>query len=252
MRPIPLLLLAVALTVGSAAWADEHTAGHAWSYEGPTGPSHWAMLGEDNATCGVGTHQSPINIDTTHKEALAAIEFNYTAAPLSIIDNGHTIQVNVPPGQFIQVHGQRYDLVQFHFHRPSEEQVHGRAYSMVAHLVHKNARGELAVVAVLLREGKANAFLSTLWDHLPSNKGVETKVAGSMINVADLLPAQRGYYNFDGSLTTPPCSEQVNWFVLKTPVEVSAAQIEVFAKRYSHNARPVQPINDRTVLETAD
>ena len=252
MRLISLFLLAVVLSSGIASRADEHAAGHAWSYEGATGPSHWAALGEDNATCGVGKHQSPINIDATHKEVLPAIDFNYSAAPLAIIDNGHTIQVNVPPGRFIQVHGQRYDLIQFHFHRPSEEQIHGRAVSMVAHLVHRNERGELAVVAVLLQEGKANAFLSTLWGHLPSDKGVEKKVAGTMINVADLLPAQRGYYNFDGSLTTPPCSESVNWFVLKTPVELSSAQIEVFASRYSHNARPVQPLNDRTVLETAD
>jgi carbonic anhydrase len=148
------------------------------------------------------------------------------------------------------VGGAHYELVQFHFHRPSEEEIHGHRYAMVAHLVHKNANGELAVVAVLIRKGESNPFLSSVFEHFPARGAAEASIPGAMLNLSEFLPQQRGYYTFDGSLTTPPCTEHVRWFVLKSPVEASPAQLQQFAARYPHDARPVQPLNDRTVEET--
>ena len=248
------LLLAVAGWLPAAtAPADEHATGHpAWSYSGPTGPEHWKDVSPETAVCGLGKHQSPIDIRDTAKAKLPAIEFHYASAPLRVIDNGHTVMVSYAPGSAIVVDGKSYELQQFHFHEPSEELVRGHAYPLVAHLVHKNAQGELAVVAVLLKQGNANAFLASIWKNLPAAKDVENAPAGVSINVADLLPARHGYYTYTGSLTTPPCSENVTWFVLKLPADASAGQIEMFRTHYSHNARPVQPLNDRTVRETVD
>jgi carbonic anhydrase len=247
-------LLAVALTFAACspvAVADEHPP-H-WSYTGATGPEHWASEDPSFATCGTGTHQSPIDIQRTAVKPLPAIQFAYQPIPLTVTDTGHSFQVNAPAGSGgITVGADHYDLVQFHFHRPSEERIHGRGYAMVAHLVHKNSDGKLAVVAVLIREGDANAFLKPVFDNFPAKGTPQASVAGATLNLSDLLPQKHGYYTFDGSLTTPPCSEQVRWFVLKSPVTASAAQEQQFAVRYDHNARPVQPLNDRTVEETRE
>jgi len=177
-------------------------------------------------------------------------EFAYNSSPLTILDNGHTIQVNYAAGSSLTIEGKRHELLQFHFHKPSEEKINGRNYPMVAHLVHKNEEGKLAVVAVLFRKGADNPLVQTLWDALPKEKGAPQEVAGVNIDIGKLLPASRGYYNFAGSLTTPPCSEGVNWFVLKTPVEISEAQLKRFANVYQDNARPTQPLNGRTVTES--
>jgi carbonic anhydrase len=247
-----LIVVAVALSP-TPLRAEEHAAGHvAWSYSGPTGPEHWKDVSPEAAVCGLGKHQSPIDIRDTVKAKLPAIEFHYAPSPLRVIDNGHTIMVSYAPGSSIVIDGQSYELQQFHFHKPSEEHVRGHDFPLVAHLVHKNAKGDLAVVAVLLRKGSENAFLESIWKNLPAAKDVESAPAGVSISAADLLPAQRGYYTFTGSLTTPPCSENVTWFVLKTPVAASAAQVERFGKLYPHNARPVQPLNERVVRETVD
>jgi carbonic anhydrase len=221
-----------------------------WTYEGAHGPKHWGSMQADYSTCKLGHQQSPIDIRATKKEKLPALEFAYQPSPLKIIDNGHTIQVNYAPGSSVTIGGVRYDLLQFHFHKPSEERINGRNYPMVAHLVHKNAEGKLGVVAVLFKQGAENPLVKTLWDALPTEKGQQQEPAGASIDIASLLPKAQGYYNFPGSLTTPPCSEEVNWFVLKQPVEMSAAQLKRFAALYKHNARPVQPLNGRTVLES--
>jgi len=235
----------------SAALAED-AAPH-WSYSGATGPEHWASESPDFALCGSGKHQSPIDIETATAEALPAIEFAYKPIPLTVTDTGHSFQVNAPAGSGgITVGGEHYDLVQFHFHRPSEEHVHGHGYAMVTHLVHKNAKGELAVVAVLIKQGGANAFLKPVFDDFPPKGTAEASKAGATLNLTEFLPAQHGYYTFDGSLTTPPCSEHVRWFVLKTPVQASATQVQQFAARYPHDARPVQPLNDRKVVQTSD
>ena len=247
-----VLLAGICITlVGAGALAEEHPA-H-WSYSGATGPEHWAQEDPLFALCGSGKHQSPIDIEKADTQALPPIQFMYQPIPLVVTDTGHSFQVNVPAGSGgIVVGEERYELVQFHFHHPSEEHIHGHDTAMVAHLVHKNAKGELAVVAVLIKQGSTNAFLKPVFDHFPAKGTPESAVAGATVNLSEFLPAQHGYYTFDGSLTTPPCSEHVRWFVLKSPVPASAAQVQQFAARYPHDARPVQPLNDRTVAQTSD
>ena len=197
--------------------------------------------------------QSPIDIrDSVAKKGdLPAIVFDYKPSPLRIVDNGHTIQVNFAPGSFITVQGKRYELVQFHFHKPSEEKINGKSADMVAHLVHKDADGKIAVVAVLLKTGKTNNLVEALWKSLPSEKEKEAAVEGVQVNAADLLPDKKAaYYTFTGSLTTPPCSEDVTWFVLKTPSSISNTEVARFAQLYPMNARPTQPLNGREIRTT--
>jgi carbonic anhydrase len=246
------LLAVVTLSSTSMVLAADHGAGHHWGYKGEAGPGHWAAMDKENATCGIGKTQSPIDIKSKSAKAgeLPAIAFDYRASPLRIIDNGHTVQVNYAPGSSITVDGARYDLVQFHFHKPSEEKVDGKSFDMVAHLVHKDAQGRLAVVAVPLMRGKENAAIATLWKNLPHEKEHEAANDAVSINAADLLPAQRGYYSFQGSLTTPPCSEGVQWFVLKQPTSISGQEIAAFGKLYPMNARPVQALNGREIKAT--
>lgn len=251
-RVLTALIVASGLAA-SAAIADEHGAPHpAWSYSGPGGPNHWQNVADAFSLCGTGRHQSPIDIVSAVKAPLPVIEFHYSPTPLRIIDTGHSIQVDYAPGSTITVNGETFELKQFHFHEPSEERFHGHSFPMVAHLVHQNAHGELAVVAVLFERGKANAFLAPIWKHFPTDKNTLHPIADTSVNLADVLPASRGYYTFPGSLTTPPCSEGVTWFVLKTPVEMSEQQIKLIDDRYPDNARPVQPLNDRVVRETLD
>jgi carbonic anhydrase len=230
--------------LGARASEEAH-----WSYKADHGPTHWGEMKEDFAACNIGHAQSPIDIHAkdARKAALPAIAFDYKPSPLRIIDNGHTVQVNYAPGSGITVDGKRHELVQFHFHKPSEEKIEGKAHAMVAHLVHKGADGKLAVVAVLLDAGKENALLKTLWSNVPPEKEKEATPAGVTIDASALLPASRAYYTFDGSLTTPPCSEGVTWYVLKSPVHESKEQIAAFGKLYAANARPVQPLNGRVV-----
>jgi carbonic anhydrase len=243
-----LTLLAAASSLARADEAPAH-----WSYSGATGPAHWAAEDPAYATCGVGRRQSPIDIRDATPAALPGIEFKYQPIPLVVTDTGHTMQVNVPPGSGgISVGDDHYDLVQFHFHRPSEERVRGQRYELVAHLVHKNDKGELAVVAVLLRRGKGNPVLKQVFDHFPASGQTQATVAGATLDLAQLLPQRRGYYTFEGSLTTPPCSEHVRWLVLKQPAEASVGQISQFAARYHNNARPIQPTNGRTLTQTQD
>jgi carbonic anhydrase len=235
------------LTLGSQALAAEGKP-H-WSYGGATGPTKWGKLEEDFSSCAMGKTQSPIDIhDAAVKRTdLPAIDFAYQPSTLKIIDNGHTIQINYAPGSFITVGDKRYELAQFHFHHPSEEKMNGKRQAMVAHLVHRDADGKLAVVAVLLSSGSANPLVQTLWQNIPKEKESEVTVDAVKINVADLLPKNRAYYTFAGSLTTPPCSEGVTWFVMRHPTSISKDEIARFAKLYPANARPVQPLNGREV-----
>ena len=223
-----------------------------WSYGGATGPVKWGSLGKGFAQCKLGQTQSPIDIPdaSARKGDLPSLLFNYKPSPLKIIDNGHTNQVDYAPGSFVSVEGKRYELVEFHFHKPSEEKIDGKGHDMVAHLVHQGPGGKLAVIAVLLDTGKENRLIKTLWDNLPKEKGKENVVDAIKINAVDLLPQDKGYYTFAGSLTTPPCSEEVTWFVLKMPVQVSADEITRFARSYPMNARPIQPLNGRDIQAT--
>jgi carbonic anhydrase len=226
-----------------------HSAAH-WSYGGPSGPQHWGDLEPEYSTCKTGKHQSPIDIRNPERTDLPKLSFDYHPVPLKIVDNGHTIQIDYAPGSFITVDKKKYQLVQFHFHHPSEEKIDGQAYDMVAHLVHKDSEGHLAVVAVLLKQGQANPLIQTLWDHLPKQVGREEAVAKVQVNAADLLPKHTGYYAFEGSLTTPPCTEGVRWLILSDPEAISHSQLKTFSQLYHNNARPTQPVNGRVVKET--
>ena len=226
---------------------DSHAA-H-WSYTGEAGPQNWARLKPEFAKCAEGARQSPINIRGGIKVDLEPIGFEYRPSTFSVIDNGHTVQVNVDSGNAITIMGRRYELVQFHFHRPAEERVDGRVYDMVAHLVHKDPDGRLAVIAVLMDRGQAHPMIQTVWNNLPLERGEE--IGGTaQINLAALLPANRTYYTYMGSLTTPPCSEGVLWMVMKEPVQVSTEQIAIFSRLYPMNARPLQAMSGRLIKES--
>jgi carbonic anhydrase len=245
--------LILVLVVFEAAWvaiAQDANHSHQWAYAGESGPEHWGDLKAEYSVCKTGHEQSPIDIRQAKKADLPVLHFEYKSTPLRIINNGHTIQINYAPGSFLVVGDKRYELKQFHFHHPSEERIQGKSYDMVAHLVHADSQGKLAVVAVLLKEGPANNFLNEIWASIPKTEGKEQAIAGVQINAADLLPPNTAYYTYAGSLTTPPCSEGVAWFVLKTPVDLSTAQVHTFAHIYPDNARPVQPIDGRVVKES--
>jgi carbonic anhydrase len=223
--------------------------GGQWSYEGATGPQAWGRLKPEYARCASGTRQSPIDIRDGFKVQLDPIEFDYRASPFRVLDNGHAIQVTPAPGSTIDVLGRRYALQQFHLHRPSETRIDGRSFEMELHLVHQDEAGRLAVVAVLLEQGTPNSALQMALNHLPLEKG-EEQAARVPIDLKALLPQDRRYYSYMGSLTTPPCSEGVLWLVLKQPMPMSAEQLALFARLYAANARPVQPGAGRMVKES--
>ncbi len=248
-KPRPTIVCCALVLIASSVAQEQHP-GHSWDYGDLHGPSHWGDLSPEFAECKIGHHQSPIDIRNPGKAALPAIDFHYKPSPLHIVDNGHTIQVNYAPGSFILVGKKKYALRQFHFHRPSEETVNGQRFDMTMHLVHVDEEGKLAVVAVLLQKGSNNALIRELWNHLPREKGKEEVLDKVQIDVSRILPSDRSYYTFSGSLTTPPCSEDVTWFVLKHPVTVSADEINQFSQLYRNNARPTQPLYDRVVLES--
>lgn len=220
-----------------------------WDYEGSAGPEAWGQLSPEYSKCANGQRQSPIDIRGGIAVDLEPIKFDYRPSAFSVIDNGHTVQVNVEPGNAITITGRRYELVQFHFHRPSEERVNGRQYDMVVHLVHQDSEGRLAVVAVLLDRGSAQAIVQAVWNNLPLEKGDEVR-AGTRIDLAQLLPEDKRYYTYMGSLTTPPCSEGVLWMVMKQPVPVSPEQVAIFARLYPMNARPIQQADGRLIKES--
>lgn len=232
--------------VGAPAQEPEHT----WDYSVAHGPTHWADLKPEFAACRTGHSQSPIDIRDTRKADLPPIQFNYKVSLLHIIDNGHTVMVNYDPGSNVSVGDKTYQLKQFHFHQPSEEKVQGKNYDMVVHLVHVDQEGNLAVVAVLIQSGKENQLVHKLWEHIPQERGKAQILEDVQIEADGLLPADHSDYTLSGSLTTPPCTENVAWYVLKHPVTISAAEIEQFEKVYSNNARPTQAQYDRMVLES--
>jgi carbonic anhydrase len=233
------------------AAAEHAAAGHAahWDYKGTAGPEAWGAMKPEFSTCAVGTRQSPIDIRDGLKVQLDPVQFDYRASGFSVIDNGHTIQVNLQPGNSIEVAGRRFDLLQFHFHRPSEERINGKQFDMVAHLVHKDAEGRLAVVAVLLDRGAAQPLIQQVWNNLPLEKN-EAVAARVSIDMNALLPAERSYFTYMGSLTTPPCSEGVLWMVMKNPVGISNDQISLFSRLYPMNARPIQQVAGRMIKES--
>ncbi len=247
--PVVVALLAFCNVCVPFAMAQEHAA-HEWSYSGSEGPEHWGELSPEFAACKTGHRQSPVNIVSAQSADLPAIQFEYKPSPLHIINNGHTIQINYAPGSFIKIGDKRYELKQFHFHHPSEETIKGKRFPLELHLVHSDADGNLAVVSVLLEDGSANSLIETLWGLAPKTAGPEKDDDKLQINVADLLPSNRSYFAFAGSLTTPPCTEGVSWFVLKTPITISRKEGMKFAEIYPLDERPTQSLNGRPVLES--
>jgi carbonic anhydrase len=228
----------------TTAWA---TAGDTapWSYSAPTGPQNWGELKSEYNLCSSGQTQSPIDIRDAVKTDLDPLNFTYHSGKATVVNNGHTIQVTPENAGGINLASGHYSLVQLHFHTPSEEMIQGRIFPMDAHLVHRNAAGELAVVAVVFEEGAHNPNLETVLAAMPKNTGGTANLEA--INVAQLLPANHNAYSYMGSLTTPPCTEGVRWNVLTTPLEISRAQLEAFQVLYPMNSRPVQPLNGRSV-----
>ncbi len=239
------MMLSAALNAQAAEGAHPH-----WAYDGAHGPSEWGKLAAAYGLCSKGSTQSPIDIRDGVGLDLPELKFDYRPSKFSVVNNGHTIQVAYSAGGTLTHLGKAYQLVQLHFHRPSEERINGKSFAMVAHLVHKDASGNLAVVAALMDPGPENPFIQQVWNHLPLLVNEPVAPESPLIDLNQLLPAERGYFNYMGSLTTPPCSENVLWFVLQKPVNVSEEQIAVFSKIYPHNARPIQPTNARLIKES--
>ncbi|MGZ8293930.1 MAG: carbonic anhydrase [Telluria sp.] len=220
-----------------------------WSYEGEFGPANWSKINSKWASCGTGSRQSPIDIRDGMKVELEKLAFDYKPSTFSVVDNGHTVQVTVAGGNFLTVQNRSYELLQFHFHRPSEERINGKSFEMVVHLVHRDAEGKLAVLAVLLERGAAHNMIQTVWNNLPLEKH-DTVQPSVVLDVAELLPEKRDYFTYMGSLTTPPCTEGVLWMVMKQPMQASPAQMALFSRLYPMNARPVQANSGRVIKES--
>jgi carbonic anhydrase len=247
MRGLGRVFLAVGLCVGTGVAAYAQHTSDDWSYEGKQGPLNWSRLDPAYSACSKGKEQSPIDIRGAHlNKQLKPIEFHYISGSMTLVNTGHTVQVIPPAGSYIVADGVRYELVQFHFHHPAEEAVKGKLADMDIHLLHKSADGKLAVVAVRLNEGQANAVLAALWPHLPKTKGESGKMTEEM-SPAGLLPADRGYWTYEGSLTAPPCTEGVKWFIFEQQAELSRDQLRTFGALYKINSRLLQAAHGRKI-----
>jgi carbonic anhydrase len=220
-----------------------------WEYTGKRGALVWGKLDPAYKTCSKGHEQSPIDIRGARlNKALQPIEFHYIAGPVTLVNTGNTVVVHVSPGSYIVAGGTRYDLIEYDFHHPSETTIKGKLTDMEVHLLHKSADGKLAVLAIRLTEdiGNPNAMLAALWQHLPATAGATEKIA-DMVNPGGLLPADRGYWTYLGSLTTPPCTEGVRWFVFEQEMSISREQLRAFAALFKINSRPLQDPHGRRI-----
>ncbi|MCF8476800.1 MAG: carbonic anhydrase [Pseudolabrys sp.] len=220
-----------------------------WGYQGEQGPAHWGNVDAASKVCSVGSQQSPIDIESSIKSQLPPLQIAWRKKADMIVNNGHTIQINAEPGNTLTVGKDSYELLQFHFHRPSEHLIAGKNYPMECHFVHRDKAGNLAVVGVLMTAGKANNEFKQIAAAMPAKAGDPVKMKAA-VDMSKLLPTKRGYYRYSGSLTTPPCSEVVNWLLLRDPINVAQADIDAFAKLYPMNARPAQKIDRRFVLSS--
>lgn len=220
-----------------------------WTYEGKEGPENWAKLSPEFSTCEIGRNQSPINIENTMRASLKPLRGIQKFPAKDIFNNGHTVQVNFKEGNMLVLDSAAYQMKQVHFHAPSENTINDKSYPLEAHFVHADSKGNLTVIGVIFKEGKANPGLAKLWPQMPSKEG-EPVVLKNRVTPSELIPENRGYYRFSGSLTTPPCSEGVRWILMKTPMTASKEQIETFEHAVKHhNNRPVQALNGRVVVE---
>jgi carbonic anhydrase len=219
-----------------------------WAYEGAGAPENWGKLAPEYALCGTGKSQSPIDIRQTIEAELPALGLHYGAKASEVINNGHTIQVNVPEGSTLEIDGSEFMLKQFHFHAPSENLISGRSFPLEVHFVHADKAGNLAVIGVMFETGAGSAPLADIFGHAPASAGGKGTLAAPL-DPAKLLPVNKDYYRFAGSLTTPPCSEGVRWLVMKQPITAGKAEVDAFNKlMHHHTNRPVQPVHARPVL----
>lgn len=245
-KVVQLISLFIGLQSVSVAQAAEHS----WGYEGANGPDHWATLSGDFATCATGKNQSPIDLSAVVVGQLPPLSLHYQPASASVIDNGHTVQVNYAPGSYLTLDGQQFELKQFHFHTPSENHIQGQSFPLEGHFVHADKNGNLAVIVVMFKEGEANQTLADIWTQMPTVAGKAVSL-NQKVDARQMLPAKQDYYRFSGSLTTPPCTEGVRWIVLKQPQTVSVDQIQALYRVLGHsNNRPVQPVNGRLVVSS--
>jgi carbonic anhydrase len=227
----------------------EKTNVNQWSYSGKEGPAHWADINEQYKMCSTGVNQSPINIDTTIHAALKPIKTIGKFLATEISNNGLTIQVNFGAGNMIGLDKKAFQLKYLQFHAPSENKINGKAFPLEAHFVHMDNKGSMVILAVMFNEGEENKALSKLWLQIPKEPGPATKLK-ARIRAEELWPIKRQYYRFNGSITTPPCTEGVKWVVLKAPVSISKSQISQFKETLKEdNNRPIQALNGRMVLE---
>jgi carbonic anhydrase len=217
-----------------------------WSYVGDRGPEGWAAISDDFAPCALGRQQSPIDLVPTHDGMPEPVETRWQAFAPEVVNNGHTIEAEVQAGSYTLFGGRRYDLVQFHFHAPSEHTLAGGHTPLEAHFVHRSGDGDLLVLGVFLVAGESSAALERVWEVMPTAPG--RALANQPLDPAELLPGAGPVFRYAGSLTTPPCSEVVSWVVFERPLEVSAGQIAAFEAIFQGNRRPLQPRNRRFVL----
>lgn len=245
MRNVYLsLTVAFVLMAGNSLASDVH-----WGYSGHAAPEHWGELDPAYETCGKGVNQSPVNLTGFVEAELTPIIFKYSGLVTEVVNNGHAIQANYTAGSTIQVGDKTFELEQFHFHAPSENTIHGEFFPMEGHFVHAAEDGSLAVIAVMYTIGDENEGMQKLWHQMPSKVGGKAAMA-TQVRAGDLMPEDRDYFLFNGSLTTPPCSEGVLWLVLKEPVTVSKEEVDTFVRVMGHpNNRPVQPLHARPILQ---
>jgi len=237
------LLIALSIFAGSAvAKEDVH-----WTYSGERGPERWGELSKAFATCSEGKSQSPIDIVDPIDVDLNPIGFTYRGSTTAVVNNGHTLQVDVDPGNSLAIDGQVFELIQFHLHSPSEHRIQGELFALEVHFVHQNNRGELAVVAVSFRDGPRNDGIATIGDSAPAKAGT-SKPLDTPIAELEIMPASTAHYRYSGSLTTPPCTEGVLWLVLEATGSVSREQVDKFVKLIGEDARGPQPLNGRRVV----
>lgn len=217
-----------------------------WAYKGKEAPKNWADLCPSFSDCN-GPAQSPIDITrAVSDKTLEPIQFDYYPTTTNIINNGHTIQFNVKKGNMISVNHKDYELIQFHFHAKSEHTIGGKHYPLEIHFVHKYGDDDLVVIGVLLTEGSENKLLTKYLKKFPKEPHTSFR-SGNKFELTDILPNNRSYFHYSGSLTTPPCSEIVNWYVMRTAITASQNQIKMLSKMLHHNYRPTMPLNGRII-----
>ncbi|MBT8363336.1 MAG: carbonic anhydrase family protein [Deltaproteobacteria bacterium] len=256
-----VLLIFCSIHLSEKATAAQKAAQHNdsqvhWGYEPGKGPSKWGKLHRDWALCAEGKQQSPIDLTGARQKKMDGMKLEFPTANLKIVhqthvlealDNGHTIQINYDGGETLEIGSRRFALRQYHFHSPSEHTVNGRHYPMEMHMVHTSQDKKLAVIGVFIEQGRHNEAFDRIWSNLPMQTGQEVHHENVQVDIDHILPQNKATYRYRGSLTTPPCSEGVGWFVYVEPIELSRDQIEAFRKIFHGNNRPIQPLNDRSL-----